>query len=71
MTNSWPPNSKQQASEADTLLMEGLRDENDELFAVRSIITGFVVANDGVEVTIDVGYKSEAYIGIDEFPAKT
>ena len=55
-----------QASEAETLLMEGLRDEND-IFAVRSIITGFVVANDGVEVTIDVGYKSEAYIGIDEF----
>ena len=55
-----------QASEAEALLMEGLRDEND-IFAVRSIITGFVVANDGVEVTIDVGYKSEAYIGIDEF----
>ena len=55
-----------QASEAEALLMEGLRDEND-IFAVRSIITGFVVANDGMEVTIDVGYKSEAYIGIDEF----
>ena len=54
------------AHESDSMLMEGLRDEND-IFSVRSIITGFVVGNDGVEVTIDVGYKSEAYIGIDEF----
>lgn len=54
------------AGDADTMLMEGLSEEND-IFAVRSIITGFVVGNDGTEVTIDVGYKSEAYINIDEF----
>ncbi|TVR15016.1 MAG: 30S ribosomal protein S1 [Planctomycetota bacterium] len=55
-----------QADQSDTMLMEGLREDND-LFAVRSIVTGFVVGNDGTEVCVDIGYKSEAYINIDEF----
>ena len=55
-----------QADQSDTLLLEGLRDEND-IFALRSIVTGFVVGNDGTEVCVDIGYKSEAYINIDEF----
>jgi small subunit ribosomal protein S1 len=52
--------------ESDTLLLEGLQESQDR-FAIRSIVTGFIAGNDGNEVCIDIGYKSEGYIDADEF----
>ncbi|MDA3959680.1 MAG: 30S ribosomal protein S1 [Planctomycetota bacterium] len=52
-------------AEAEALLTEGT-DARDQ-FAVRSIVTGFAVADLGDEVVVDIGYKSEGYVSRAEF----
>jgi len=54
------------ADNAEEIMLEGLK-ESEELFEVRSIVTGLVAGVDNDEVVIDVGYKSEGYIHQDEF----
>jgi len=54
------------ADRAEEIMLEGLK-ESEELFEVRSIVTGLVAGVDNDEVVIDVGYKSEGYIHQDEF----
>ena len=50
----------------EALMGDGL-DVSEGRFAIRSIVTGFIVDLIGDEVIVDIGYKSEGYVRIEEF----
>ncbi|MHC5068017.1 MAG: 30S ribosomal protein S1, partial [Planctomycetota bacterium] len=55
-------------ADAEALLSAG-SDGSQDQFAPRNIVPGFVVGDLGDEIVIDIGYKSEGYVGREEFPA--
>ena len=52
---------------ADEAIAKGV-EQTSELFAPRSIVSGFVVGKHGDDIVVDIGYKSEGCVPSDEFP---